>query len=90
MLRARSGVNWGMERQMHAHVRENLEALFQKLNRVQTEYDWARARGDAERVSKCRLQLDAITVERDRIIKNVSEVFAAKSKKSQLRPVASA
>jgi hypothetical protein len=75
--------------QMHAHARENLELLFRKLNRIQTDYDWARARGDAERVSKCRLQLEAITAERDRIIKNVSDAFATKSRQSGPRPAAS-
>lgn len=75
---------------MHVHARENLELLFRKLNRIKTDYEWARARGDAERVSKCRLQLDAITAERDRIIRNVSDAFAAKSKQSGSHPTSSA
>ena len=75
---------------MHVHARENLELLFRKLNRIKTDYEWARARGDAERVSKCRLQLDAITAERDRIIKNVSDALAARSKKGPSHPAASA
>jgi hypothetical protein len=79
-----------MERQMHAHARENLELLFRKLNRIQTDYEWARSRGDAERARRCRLQLEAITAERDRIIKNVSDAFAAKSKQSGPHPAASA
>jgi hypothetical protein len=74
---------------MPAHARDNLELLFRKLYRLQTDYEWARSRGDAERVSKCRLQLDAIIVERDRIIKNVSDALVAKREQSGSRPAVS-
>jgi hypothetical protein len=75
-----------MERQMNAHARDDLELLFRKFNRVQNDYAWARSHGDVERISQCRIQLDAITAERNRIIKNVSDALAAKRVSTGPRP----
>ena len=53
---------------MHAHFLKELDSLSMKLHRVQTEYERARFRGDADRIYQFRLQMSAIVAERDRLM----------------------
>ncbi len=53
---------------MQSAAREDLDLLAIKLRRAQTDYERARSRGDAERVWRSQLQMNAITSERNHLI----------------------
>lgn len=61
---------------MQRQTREDLELLAIKLSRVQTDFERARSRGDADNVARSLLQVSAITSERDRIIRHLAEAVA--------------
>ena len=63
---------------MQAAVREELDLLAIKLRRAETDYERARSRGDAERVWRSQLQMDAITSERDRLIRQLGAQMSGK------------
>jgi hypothetical protein len=48
---------------------ERIGVLIKQLAHAQADYEWARARGDAERAVRIRLKISAITAERDRLTK---------------------
>jgi len=58
---------------MQVHAPEELTALSSRLLRAQTDCERARLRGDEERLWHFRLRLAAITLERDRLIKQLGE-----------------
>ena len=58
---------------MEKQAREDLYLLSIRLRRAQVDHDRACFRGDAERIRRSQLQLDAITSERDRLIRRLSE-----------------
>src|SRR5216684_3426139 len=72
-----------MERPMYAQAREGLDRLSAKLRRIQSGYEWARSRGDTDRINQYRTQLDALAAERDRLVSResdaspVSDVFSS-------------
>lgn len=53
-------------------AQKDLDFLSLKLRRVRTDYERARLRGDAERVDQYRLQLSAISAERDRLVRRLT------------------
>jgi len=57
---------------MNAQAREDLDLLSTKLRRTQVGYEWARSRGDGDRIYQFRMQLNAISAERDRLIRRES------------------
>jgi hypothetical protein len=63
---------------MQSTAREELDLLAIKLRRAETDYERARSRGDAERVWRSQLQMDAITSERDRLIKQLGTQMSGK------------
>jgi hypothetical protein len=52
--------------------RDDLDVLLAKLRHAQADYDWARSRGDAERVAQIRIKLQGMNAERDRLIRRAS------------------
>jgi len=56
---------------MYAHPPKELDTLSAKFTRIQTEYEQALLRGDAERIHRCQLQMRAITAERDALTKRL-------------------
>jgi hypothetical protein len=56
-----------MGQPMYAQVREGLDLLSAKLRRIQIHYEWARTRGDSDRINQFQMQLNAISTERDRL-----------------------
>ena len=64
---------------MQFTAREALDLLAIKLRRVQTDYERARSRGDAERVSHSQMKMSAITSERDRLIRQLGEQVSGKA-----------
>jgi len=63
---------------MQSTAREELDLLAIKLRRAETDYERARSRGDAERVWRSQLQMDAITSERDRLIRRLGAQMSGK------------
>jgi hypothetical protein len=57
---------------MNAQSREDLDLLSAKLRRIQVGYEWARSRGDPDRICQFRMQLNAIAAERDRLTRRES------------------
>jgi hypothetical protein len=68
---------------MNAQARDDLDLLSAKLRRIQGGYEWARSRGDAERISQFRMQLNAIADERNCLIKHVSDKATLVSRSAQ-------
>ena len=58
---------------MHAHPQQALDFLSNRLQHVESDYEWARRRGDSERLLRCRMQIDAIVAEREQITKRLSK-----------------
>jgi hypothetical protein len=58
-----------MERIMQARAERDLDVLTTKLRRAQADYQRARSLGDSERICRFQIQINALTVERDRLIK---------------------
>jgi hypothetical protein len=58
---------------MYARAREGLDLLSTRLWGLKKDYNWARSRGDSERVHLFELQMKAITEERERLIQHLSE-----------------
>ena len=63
---------------MQSIAREELDLLAIKLRRAETDYERARSRGDAERIWRSQLQIDAITSERDRLIRQLGAQMSGK------------
>ena len=66
---------------MYARAQEGLEILSTRLWSIKKNYNWARSRGDSERAYQFEIQIKAITAERDRLIRHLSE----KSRGASLR-----
>jgi len=64
---------------MYARAREDLDILSTRLELVQMDYDWACSRGDPERVLQFGMRLEAITAERERLMRHLSEARRATS-----------
>lgn len=58
---------------MFGVAQEEFKRLSMRLRHVQTDYERARLRGDAERVQRARLQMRAITAEREQLIRHMSQ-----------------
>lgn len=58
---------------MYARAREGLDSLSTRLWSLKKDYNWACSRGDAERARAFELQMQAITAERDRLIRRLSD-----------------
>jgi hypothetical protein len=48
---------------------QELDLVLASLRLAQADYDWARSRGDAERVAQVRVKLRGITAEHDRLVR---------------------
>jgi hypothetical protein len=57
---------------MHPHAQRDFDLLSAKFCRVQADYERARSRGDVERIYQFRIQMGAITAERDRLMRHLS------------------
>ena len=55
-----------------AQVILELEFLSAKLCRIKTEFEWARSRGDEERIAQLALQVKSTGAERDRLVGRLS------------------
>ena len=62
---------------MYAQPPKELETLSARLLRVQTEYQRALSRGDAERIDRCRLQIRALAAERDGLLQRLAKAAPA-------------
>jgi len=58
---------------MYARARDGLDLLSARLWSLKKDYNWARSRGDSERVRLFEIQIKAITAERERLIHHLSE-----------------
>jgi len=61
-----------MEQPMYAQAREEFGRLSAKLRRIKSGYEWARSRGDSDRIDQFQMQLDAIAAEQDRLLRHAS------------------
>jgi len=75
---------------MYARARDDLDLLLTRFHLVQRHYDWARSRGDPERVLRFGMQLRAITAERERLMRHLSEGTPDDESRSELVPCRSA
>ncbi|HEV2188945.1 MAG TPA: hypothetical protein VGR70_17180 [Stellaceae bacterium] len=57
---------------MYARARDGLDLLSTKLWSLKKDYNWARSRGDSERVRLFEIQIKAITAERERLMHQLS------------------
>ena len=57
---------------MYARARDGLDLLSTKLWGLKKDYNWARSRGDSERVRLFEIQIKAITAERERLMHRLS------------------
>jgi len=57
---------------MYARARDGLDLLSTKLWSLKKDYNWARSRGDTERVRLFEIQIKAITAERDHLMHRLS------------------
>ena len=57
---------------MHTRATEDLDRLSTKLSHAEKDYEWARLRGDAERIGRLRAQMSAIIAERERLLRHLS------------------
>jgi hypothetical protein len=64
---------------MYARAREDLDILSTRLQLIQMDYDWACSRGDPERVHHFGMRLRAITAERERLMRHLSEGAPSKA-----------
>jgi hypothetical protein len=58
---------------MYDRAQEGLGLLSSRLWNLKKGYNWARSRGDTERVHQFELQMKAITAERERLIQHLSQ-----------------
>jgi hypothetical protein len=61
---------------MYSRAREGLDLLSVRLWGLKKDCNWARSRGDAERVRLFEIQIKAITSERERLIHHLSETMS--------------
>jgi hypothetical protein len=61
---------------MFARPINDLDVLTTKLSRAQADYQRARSLNDSERVSRFQIQINALTVERDRLLKYLRKTGA--------------
>ena len=61
---------------MYARAREGLDLLSMRLWGLKKDCNWARSRGDSERVRQFEIQIKAITGERERLIHHLSETMS--------------
>jgi hypothetical protein len=64
---------------MFARPINDLDVMTIKLSRAQADYQRARSFNDAERVSRFQIQINALTVERDRLLKYLRKTGAGDS-----------
>ena len=64
---------------MFARPINDLDVMTIKLSRAQADYQRARSLNDSERVSRFQIQINALTVERDRLLKYLRKTGAGDS-----------
>jgi len=54
-------------------IEADLDRLSSRLRHAQLDYEFARSRGDSERLSRSKLEMSAIVAERDRLATRLAQ-----------------